>query len=61
MRLGLFGVVATLVVTPTVAGDALAGGKYGPGASDSEIKIGQTIAYSGPASAYGQLGKAEEA
>src|SRR5262249_8363272 len=40
---------------------ALAGGKYGPGASDSEIKIGQTIAYSGPASAYGQLGKAEEA
>ena len=27
----------------------------------SEIKVGQTIAYSGPASAYGQLGKAEDA
>ncbi len=35
--------------------------KYGPGVSDTEIKIGQTIAYSGPASAYGQLGRAEAA
>ena len=26
-----------------------------------EIKVGQTIAYSGPASAYGQLGKVEDA
>ena len=32
-----------------------------PGVTDTEIRIGQTIAYSGPASAYGQLGKAEEA
>ncbi len=35
--------------------------KYGPGVSDTEIKIGQSIAYSGPASAYGQLGRAEAA
>ena len=28
---------------------------YGPGVSDTEIKIGQTSAYSGPASAYGTL------
>jgi branched-chain amino acid transport system substrate-binding protein len=34
---------------------------YGPGTSDREIKVGQTIAYSGPASAYGQLGKVEAA
>ncbi|OYU98526.1 MAG: branched-chain amino acid ABC transporter substrate-binding protein, partial [Burkholderiales bacterium PBB5] len=40
---------------------AFAQKKYGPGASDTEIKIGQTIAYSGPASAYGQLGRAEAA
>jgi len=40
---------------------ALADKKYGPGVTDSEIKIGQTIAYSGPASAYGQLGRAEAA
>ena len=31
--------------------------KYGPGASDTEIKIGQTMPYSGPASAYGSQGK----
>ena len=31
--------------------------KYDPGASDSEIKIGNTNPYSGPASAYGTIGK----
>ena len=35
--------------------------KYDPGASDTEIKIGQTMAYSGPASAFGTLGRAEAA
>ncbi len=35
--------------------------QYGPGVSDTEIKIGQTLPYSGPASAYSQLGKAEAA
>ncbi len=38
-----------------------AAGQYGPGASDTEIKIGQTMPYSGPASAYGTIGKAEAA
>jgi branched-chain amino acid transport system substrate-binding protein len=42
-------------------GLALADKKYGPGASDTEIKIGQTQPYSGPASAYGTIGKAEVA
>ena len=32
--------------------------KYDDGASDSEIKIGHTCPYSGPASAYGVNGKA---
>ncbi len=36
-------------------------GKYDEGASDTEIKIGHTNPYSGPASAYGVIGKAEEA
>src|SRR3982750_4854593 len=31
--------------------------KYDPGASDSEIRIGNTNPYSGPASAYGAIGK----
>jgi branched-chain amino acid transport system substrate-binding protein len=35
--------------------------RYGPGASDTEIKIGQTMPYSGPASAYATIGKAEAA
>ena len=35
--------------------------KYDTGASDTEIKIGQTIPYSGPASAYGTIGKMEAA
>jgi branched-chain amino acid transport system substrate-binding protein len=35
--------------------------KYDPGATDTEIRIGQTMPYSGPASAYGTIGKAEEA
>jgi ABC-type branched-subunit amino acid transport system substrate-binding protein len=40
---------------------ALAQKKYGPGASDTEIKIGQTMPYSGPASAYGTIGKLHQA
>ena len=35
--------------------------KYDPGATDTEIKIGQTMPYSGPASAYGVIGKVEAA
>ncbi len=42
-------------------GLAFAAGQYGPGASDSEIKIGNTMPYSGPASAYGVIGKSEAA
>ena len=32
-----------------------------PGVTDTEIKIGQTMPYSGPASAYGVIGRAEAA
>src|SRR5215468_7345357 len=35
--------------------------KYGPGVTDTEIKIGNTCFYSGPASSYGTIGKAEAA
>jgi branched-chain amino acid transport system substrate-binding protein len=40
---------------------AFAQKKYDTGATDTEIKIGNTEAYSGPASAYGIIGKTEEA
>ena len=36
---------------------AVAQKKYDAGASDTEIKIGNTMPYSGPASAYGTIGK----
>jgi len=35
--------------------------KYDPGASDTEIKIGNIMPYSGPASSYGVIGKTEAA
>ena len=35
--------------------------KYDPGASDTEIKLGNLNPYSGPASAYGTVGKAMQA
>jgi branched-chain amino acid transport system substrate-binding protein len=40
---------------------AFAQKKYDTGASDAEIKIGNVMPYSGPASAYGIIGKTEEA
>ncbi len=44
-----------------INGPAFGKGQYGPGASDTEIKIGNTMAYSGPASAYATIAKAEGA
>ena len=49
----LFGLMAAALAAP-----AMAQKKYDPGATDKEIKIGNTNPYSGPASAYGQIGKA---
>ncbi len=53
--------VAALAAALAVCSPATAQKKYGPGASDSEIKIGNTMPYSGPASAYGTIGRAEAA
>jgi branched-chain amino acid transport system substrate-binding protein len=44
-----------------LASPALAQKNYGPGVSDTEIKIGQTQPYSGPASTYSTIGKASAA
>src|SRR3977135_1586103 len=43
------------------ASPALAQKKYDAGATDTEIKIGNTNPYSGPASAYGTIGKTIDA
>jgi len=52
--------LVTAVATLT-SGAALAQKKYDTGATDTEIKIGNIMPYSGPASAYGIIGKTEEA
>ena len=54
--------VAFSAITSFAAcGSALAHKKYDTGATDAEIKIGNIIPYSGPASAYGMIGKTEAA
>jgi branched-chain amino acid transport system substrate-binding protein len=59
LRLGAFSAaVAVLAVTSS---GALAQKKYDTGATDTEIKIGNIMPYSGPASAYGVIGKTEDA
>ena len=45
-------------VAATTASAALAQKQYDTGATDTEIKIGNIVPYSGPASAYGSVGKA---
>ena len=45
----------------TLASSATAQKRYDPGATDSEIKIGNIMPYSGPASAYATIGKTEAA
>ena len=59
LRLGAFS--AALAILAASSGGALAQKKYDTGATDTEIKIGNIMPYSGPASAYGVIGKTEEA
>ncbi|MEN3288053.1 MAG: branched-chain amino acid transport system substrate-binding protein [Bradyrhizobium sp.] len=49
------------VVIALTSSTAFAQKKYDTGATDTEIKIGNIIPYSGPASAYGVIGKTEDA
>ena len=57
-RVRAFVVLTALAAVPL---SALAEKKYGPGVTDTEIKIGQTMPYSGPLSAFGTIGKAQAA
>ncbi|MFT4099140.1 MAG: ABC transporter substrate-binding protein [Rhodoblastus sp.] len=52
---------AAVVAGACLATTAYAQKNYGPGVTDTEIKIGNTMPYSGPASAYGIIGKAQAA
>src|SRR4030088_635595 len=59
LRIAAFS-TAVIAFAATSSG-ALAQKRYDPGATDTEIKIGNIMPYSGPASAYGLIGKTEEA
>ncbi len=52
---------AAFVLLAASSNGALAQKKYDTGATDTEIKIGNIMPYSGPASAYGVIGKTEQA
>jgi branched-chain amino acid transport system substrate-binding protein len=53
--------VLTALLLGLAVSSAFAQKNYAPGITDTEIKIGQTMPYSGPASAYGTVGRAEAA
>src|ERR1700729_1785066 len=57
----LIAAVATGAIAFASTGSALAQKKYDSGASDTEIKIGNIMPYSGPASAYGVIARTEAA
>ena len=59
LRLGALS--AALALLAAGSDPSVAQKKYDTGATDTEIKIGNIMPYSGPASAYGVIGKTEEA
>jgi branched-chain amino acid transport system substrate-binding protein len=58
MRLNTLTLTLAGLALAASAGSALAQKKYDQGANDKEIKLGNINPYSGPASAYGAIGKA---
>jgi branched-chain amino acid transport system substrate-binding protein len=58
MKMILISLTAAMALA---CGSAAAQKKYDPGASDTEIRIGQTMPYSGAASIYGEVGKTQAA
>ena len=61
IQLRLAALSAALAVLAATSSGALAQKKYDAGATDTEIKIGNIMPYSGPASAYGVIGTTEAA
>ncbi len=53
---GLTALIAAMALA-TIGSVSAAENKYGPGVTDTEIKLGQTVPYSGPASAFSSYGR----
>src|ERR1700710_1216757 len=60
-KLRIAALSAAVIAFAATSGSALAQKKYDTGATDTEIKLGNIMPYSGPASAYGVIGKIEDA
>jgi branched-chain amino acid transport system substrate-binding protein len=58
MRSSIFAIAAGMFLV-TAAQSAVAEKKYGPGVTDTEIKLGQTMPYSGPASGLSLVGRVQ--
>ena len=61
MKLSMVFAAAAIPLAVGFSSDATAQKKYGPGVTDTEIKIGQTMPYSGPLSSLGIFGRIEAA
>jgi ABC-type branched-subunit amino acid transport system substrate-binding protein len=61
MKDTLLNVVTAVLAVALSVTSAAAQKKYDVGATDTEIKVGQTVPFSGPASAYATVGKAQAA
>ncbi|MGY3370712.1 branched-chain amino acid transport system substrate-binding protein [Bradyrhizobium sp. GM2.4] len=57
----VYSTAISAALVATLSSSAIAQKKYDPGATDTEIKIGNIMPYSGPASAYATIGKTEAA
>ncbi|HKS17992.1 MAG TPA: ABC transporter substrate-binding protein [Bradyrhizobium sp.] len=61
LRAHLATFAAAAVAATAMGGSALAQKQYDPGATDTEIKIGNFVPYSGPVSSYGMIGRTMDA
>jgi ABC-type branched-subunit amino acid transport system substrate-binding protein len=57
MRISILVAISALFLNSAASGVDAAEKQYGPGVTDTEIKIGQTVPYSGPASAFSSYGR----
>src|SRR5437879_10770511 len=57
MKFSALSVVSTLLIGGYAVEAVAAEKQYGPGVTDTEIKIGQSVPYSGPASAFSSYGR----
>ena len=57
MRISLLVSASVLFLSGAIFEAGAADKQYGPGVTDTEIKIGQTVPYSGPASAFSSYGR----